>query len=145
MKFPNEDLYLEYQIVGAWWDSLDPIKQQVIKRSSLEQFFISKAVICEPKELDSVIRSYFADYQSGVDTTIKKSQFMRIVSCAIMRGILLNIHQFVRQTQGIPQEQEVNLSMKVMKLQRIILLNGIKAKSNIGIIKNGKVQHEGLS
>lgn len=60
------------------------------------------------------------------------------MSCAIMRIVLINIHKFMMKMRGEMQE-ELSLNMKVLKLQRLILVNGINAKNNLGIVKNGKI------
>eukprot|EP00347_Sterkiella_histriomuscorum_P018091 403346824 len=145
LRFPNEDIGNMFQIVEKWWSQLDPKKLQLIQRETIEQFLIQKKILNNPKELDSIIRSFYPSFQPFNETTFKKSMFIRIMYCAIMRGVLLNLNHFMQIVSGDIQKEELSLSMKVLRLQRLILVSGIKAKSNIGVYHNGKIQSEGLS
>ncbi|CDW85598.1 UNKNOWN [Stylonychia lemnae] len=145
LEFPNEEIGPMFQIIEKWWAQMDPMKMQVVPKEKVENFLQSKGILNDPKELDSIIRSYFPKNQLLTDNTIKKSVYMRIMSCAIMRGMLINLNSFLNLSQGTIQSEEQSLNLKVLKLQRIILMKGIKAKSNIGIYHKGKIQKDGLS
>ena len=111
---------------------------QILPKRDILAFFLQKHIISDPKQLDSLLRSFYP--ASSSFSQMKKSHFLRILSSALMRGLLLRLYRWLQQTQEQP------LGLKVMRLQRLILLQGIKAKSNLGITaKDGKVQREGLS
>ena len=67
---------------------MDPMKMQVVPREKVESFLSQKGILNDPKELDTIIRSYFPENNLLTENTIKKSTYLRIMSCAIMRGIL---------------------------------------------------------
>ena len=56
-KFPNENLVLLYQLAEKWWNQMDPLKLQIIKKQKLEEFLKQKEIISNEREVDTLLRT----------------------------------------------------------------------------------------
>ena len=55
--YPNEELPQLFKVVQGWWMlDLDPLKQQIVKRSNLVKFFKTKGIINDEKEFDAIFK-----------------------------------------------------------------------------------------
>jgi len=84
--FPNEDLPQLFQKIEDWWiHDLDPLKQQIVKRHTLSKFFKRKLIINDDKEFDAIFKAINDSKDLIQDEYVKRSEFMRIMSIAIMQ------------------------------------------------------------
>ena len=64
---------------------------------------------------------------------------MKLICMGIMRNILINLYDFMKNLSNSLISEEMSFDMKILKLQRLIIMQGIKAKSKLGIRVGGKL------
>ena len=114
---------------------LDPMQQQIVKRQTLVVFFKNKEIIHDNKEFDTLFKPLRATTFSGFDQHsspskiynqeeyVKRSEFMRLMSVSIMRQVMQHTYDYLISSPSF------NLSQSLLKLQRSILIHGVKDKS----------------
>lgn len=78
---------------------MDPLKMQTIHRNVIEDFFKKKEIISDEREIDTIYRANLK-MELEANCEIKKSNFMTIISKAIMRGSLKNIYNFMKMVES---------------------------------------------
>ncbi len=99
LTYPNEAISEMFNIAqNDWWEQiLDISKQQNVKRKKLVEFLKSKGIINEDKEFESVMKAIRLDVSLGHEEYIRRSDFTKLTSIAIMRGVLRNTYEMLNK------------------------------------------------
>jgi len=124
----TERLERQFQVIETWWvDELDTLKLQIVKRCDFCRFLKAKGVISDDKELARVLGT---TYTNIVSDHIRKSEYLRLMSRAIMRNVLASLcTYFERQRRTSLDRGAITVSQRVLQLQRAVLIDGIEGQT----------------
>jgi hypothetical protein len=119
MKFPNEDIGLMYSIAEKWWGEMDCLKMKVISRKVFSDFAKSKGIINDDREIETILRLFLKEQKddgSEKETAIRKSSYMKLICIGIMRNLLINLYEFMKNLSSSLGSEEMSFDMKILKL-----------------------------
>ncbi|CDW80952.1 UNKNOWN [Stylonychia lemnae] len=122
-KFPHEKLINQVELLNEWWSLLDTNFQKEISKKAFAKFLLEKKLIKKEIEIDRVIKVMINEFL--VDGTVKKTQFIKLFTKAILKGAIMNIYYYCKYV-GNSGDDIVPTHLKVLKFQRNLLIGGLK-------------------